>query len=251
MSNYPTGFQNASMYPTAAASGDTIGSWTGYNAPMASGIPNFGSYNFSNAQYPVTSSTPNMSSNGNTGANNAAPQASGSNPLQTVLGGVQLIGGLVGMNKLNKEKFPEYTASPELQMAKTRSGQMSKMGYTPEQRGSFNATMGQMLNQDYLNTVGMAGGNLAQAANARRAGMRLGALNQFAQGDAAQRMSNIRYDDNMTDKLQRLRDMNTQVSLQRRMALEQAYGGAIKTGTENIVNSFDMGTAMKMMAGGM
>lgn len=180
----------------------------------------------------------------------AAGGMGGMNPMASALGAFQIMQGTMGMKRLEKEKYPEYTASPELSRAKTRSGQMANMGFTPEQRAQFNFTLGQATNQDYRNAIDLAGGNLSGALNARRSGMRLGAINQFAQQDAQQRMSNIRYDDSMTDKVQRLRDNNTQVALNRRMALEQAYGNAIKTGTENVVNSFDMGQAMKMMSGG-
>jgi hypothetical protein len=258
MSTYPTGFQNSSMNPTPSVSVDTIGSWTGYNAPMYGGVPYLGgSYNFTNPQYPVTSQSnfsspmPQQSGGVSAAGGGAAGGMGSMNPATQVLGAFQIAQGTMGMKQLEKQKFPEYTASPELSRAKTRSGQMANMGFTPEQRAQFNFTLGQATNQDYRNAIDLAGGNLSGALNARRSGMRLGAINQFAQQDAQQRMSNIRYDDSMTDKVQRLRDNNTQIALNRRMALEQAYGNAIKTGTENVVNSFDMGQAMKMMAGGM
>ena len=251
MSTYPTGFQNSSMNPTPSVSGDTIGSWTGYNAPVYGGVPNLGgSYNFTNPQYPVTSQSNLSSPMQQSGGFGAAGGMGGMNPMASALGAFQIMQGTMGMKRLEKEKYPEYTASPELSRAKTRSGQMANMGFTPEQRAQFNFTLGQATNHDYRNAIDLAGGNLSGALNARRSGMRLGAINQFAQQDAQQRMSNIRYDDSMTDKVQRLRDNNTQVALNRRMALEQAYGNAIKTGTENVVNSFDMGQAMKMMSGG-
>jgi len=184
-------------------------------------------------------------------SNPLGAQASSGNPLGSVLGAVQLAGGVIGMKQLNKQPFPEYSATSDLQKAKSRSGQLSNMGYTNAQRNVFLQDLGRIGNEDYINAINMSGGNLSRALGARRSAMRFNALNQFAQGDAAQRMSNIRYDDSMTDKLQRLQDMNTQVKLNRRMALEQAYGGAIKAGTENIVNSFDSGQAMKLIAGGM
>jgi hypothetical protein len=171
------------------------------------------------------------------------------NPLGAALGVVQTVGGIIGMQQLNKQAFPEYSATADLQKAKSRSGQFAQMGYSPEQRNTFMQDMARIGNEDYINAINMSGGNLSRALGARRSAMRFNALNQFAQGDAAQRMSNIRYDDSMTDKIQRLQDMNTQVKLNRRMALEQAYGGAIKSGTENIVNSFDSGQAMQMIAG--
>ncbi len=165
------------------------------------------------------------------------------NYLQAGLGLVQTIGGIAGANKLNKTPYPEFKPSAEMMADKARTSQFSQMGYTPEQRGQFMSQMGMSQNADYRNAVNMAGGGLSQALNAQRGGMRLGAINQFAQGDAAQRMANIRLDMAQTDKLQNLRNQNTQVALQRRQQLEQAYGGAIKSGTENFVNAFPGGGA--------
>lgn len=214
----------------------------------------FGSGNYTMASTPqelASTSSPQQFGGVGAAGGGAAGSMGSMNPATQVLGAFQIAQGTMGMKQLEKEKYPEYSASPELSRAKTRSGQMANMGFTPEQRAQFNFTLGQATNQDYRNAIDLAGGNLSGALNARRSGMRLGAINQFAQQDAQQRMSNIRYDDSMTDKVQRLRDNNTQIALNRRMALEQAYGNAIKTGTENVVNSFDMGQAMKMMAGGM
>jgi len=247
--------------PTGLTYGDMYNNMTGYSGtPFYGAMPNSG-FNFSTVQYPINTPNANLSSDGNTGLSNAPSQSQdgnsignllgNSNPLGAALGAVQTIGGIVGMQQLNKQPFPEYSATSDLQKAKSRSGQLSNMGYTNAQRNVFLQDLGRIGNEDYINAINMSGGNLSRALGARRSAMRFNALNQFAQGDAAQRMSNIRYDDSMTDKLQRLQDMNTQVKLNRRMALEQAYGGAIKAGTENIVNSFDSGQAMKLIAGGM
>ena len=182
-------------------------------------------------------------------SNPLGASSSSGNPLGSLLGAVQLAGGIIGTEQLKKKPFPEYKETKELSQAKDRSARFAKMGYTPAQRNVFMQDLARVGNEDYINAINMSGGNLARALNARRSAARFNALNQFAQGDAAQMMSNIRYDDSMTDKIQRLQDLNTQVKLNRRMALEQAYGGAIKAGTENIVNSFDTGQAMQMIAG--
>jgi len=256
--NIPYGSVNpfGKPQPQAMTLGDLYNQSTGYyGTPFTGQMPNAGnqgqSFNFTQPSNPITSSS-NLSSSGNSQSGNPmGSQAGGSNPLGGVLGAVQLAGGIIGMKQLEKQPFPEYSATSDLQKAKSRSGQLSNMGFTNAQRNVFLQDLGRIGNEDYINAINMAGGNLARSINARRSAMRFNALNQFAQGDAAQRMSNIRYDDSMTDKLQRLQDMNTQAKLNRRMALEQAYGGAIKAGTENIVNSFDSGQAMKMIAGGM
>lgn len=197
---------------------------------------------------PVSFSNTGTAPTGGGGGNDAS---SAMNPMQTLLGGIQVAGGVMGMKQLQKEAFPSFKPTTDLQKAKIRSGQFANMGYTPEQSANFRQDLARIGNEDYQNAISMSGGSLSRALNARRTTMRMNALNQFAQGDAAQRMANIRYDDSITGQMQSLANMETQARLQRRIMLEQAYGGAIKAGTENIVNSFDSGQALKMIAGGM
>ena len=212
--------------------------------------PSGGSYNFDTPSNPINASTPQQSSGGaaNT-VGNLLGTAAGFTPYGAALGAVQTIGGVIGMSQLNKEKYPEYTASEDLKAAKSRSGQRAMMGFTPAQTRAFQQNIGMSIMTDQQNSRDMAGGSLSQAVNARGSGQRLNSFNQFASADAQQQMGNIQYDDSMTDKLQNLRNKNTQEALNRRLRLEQAYGGAIKAGTENIGNSFDSGRAMSMIAG--
>jgi hypothetical protein len=205
-------------------------------------------YNQSTGYYgtPFTGQMPNA---GSQSGNPMGAVSSAMNPLQTVLGGIQVVGGVIGLKQLQKEAYPSFKPITQLQQAKVRSGQFAQMGYTPEQTAVFKQDLARIGNEDYRNAISLSGGSLSRALNARRNTMRFGALNQFAQGDAAQRLSNIRYDDSVTGQLQNLANMETQNRLQRRISLEQAYGGAIKAGTENIVNSYDSGQALKMISG--
>lgn len=261
--NIPYGSVNPFGKATATPSvtyGSVYNDMTGYTGTPYTGQGPFGSgsFNFSQPSNPITSSSTSFS-DGNTGftptqgGNNplGAVSSSAMNPMQTLLGGIQVAGGVMGMKKLQKEAFPSFKPTTDLQRAKIRSGQFANMGYTPEQSANFQQDLARIGNEDYQNAISMSGGSLSRALNARRTTMRLNALNQFAQGDAAQRMANIRYDDSITGQMQSLANMETQARLQRRIMLEQAYGGAIKAGTENIVNSFDSGQALKMIAGGM
>lgn len=177
-----------------------------------------------------------------------APAASGGgggglNPVGAALGAVQVVGGLVGMHKLNKTPWPEYKNTQATMAAWGRAQQMSKMGYTPNQAAAFKANQGTALNTQFQNSVNMAGGNLAGALGARGTAQRLQSMNQFAAADAEKQMGNIRYADQQTANLQSMENMRTQAALQRRMALEQAYGAAIKQGSQNIANSFDTGAS--------
>lgn len=247
-------FGKASATPSVTY-GSVYNDMTGYTGTPYTGQAPFsaGSFNFTQPQAPITSSSTSFS-NGDTGNQNnplGAISSSAMNPMQTLLGGIQVAGGVMGMKQLQKEAFPSFKPITDLQKAKARSAQFANMGYTPEQSANFQQDLSRIGNEDYQNAISMSGGSLSRAINARRGMMRMNALNQFAQGDAAQRMANIRYDDSITGQLQSLANMETQSRLQRRIMLEQAYGGAIKAGTENIVNSFDSGQALKMIAGGM
>jgi hypothetical protein len=254
--NIPYGSVNpfGKPQPQAMTFGDLYNQSTGYyGTPFTGQMPNAGSqgqsFNFTQPSNPITSSS-NLSSSGESQSGNPmAATSSAMNPLQTVLGAVQLVGGVMGNKQLQKEAYPSFKPITQLQQAKIRSGQLAQMGYTPEQTAVFKQDLARIGNEDYRNAISLSGGSLSRALNARRNTMRFGALNQFAQGDAAQRLSNIRYDDSITGQLQNLANMETQNRLQRRISLEQAYGGAIKAGTENIVNSYDSGQALKMISG--
>jgi hypothetical protein len=248
--NIPYGSVNpfGKPQPQAMTFGDLYNQSTGYyGTPFTGQMPNAGSQGQSFNQTQQTQQQVIPQTNPSTNPMGATPSAM--NPMQTVLGAIQVAGGVMANRQLQKEAYPSFKPITQLQQAKIRSGQLAQMGYTPEQTAVFKQDLARIGNEDYRNAISLSGGSLSRALNARRNTMRFGALNQFAQGDAAQRLSNIRYDDSITGQLQNLANMETQNRLQRRISLEQAYGGAIKAGTENIVDSYDSGQALKMISG--
>jgi hypothetical protein len=173
------------------------------------------------------------------------------NPAKGILGGLQIIGGLYQANKLSKEAIPQYGATADLQGAKDRAGERARRGFTTQQVGAFQQDLARTLNTDFQNSVNQSGGNLATALSARNMGARLRTLNSFAAANAAQQAQNIAQDNALISQMQSIKNMNDQYAIQRRQAQEQAAGEAIKTGTENLASSFDLGQAAKMLAGGM
>lgn len=161
------------------------------------------------------------------------------------LGGIQTIAGLIGMSRLNKEKWPEFTQTEELKKSVSDATQRAKFGYSPEQMTSakYNINLAQNLAQQ--NALNMSGGNLATAISGMRAGSGIRAYNDLAAADASMNLNNIRYRDSVYDKVQSLENMKTQAALQRRMALEQAYGGAIRSGSNNIAGVFNLASALR------
>jgi hypothetical protein len=172
-----------------------------------------------------------------------ADESTGSsfNPIGFGLGAIQTGVGLYQLNKLSKVPQPEYTASKGTLAAAARAQQNAQMGYTQSQTNAYKANLGQALNTQLVNQRNMAGGNLANALGARGAMQRYSALNQFAVGDADRQMQNIRYADEQTSKLQNLQNMQTEAEMRRRINTENALGGAVKTGTENMAGAFDVG----------
>jgi hypothetical protein len=167
--------------------------------------------------------------------------SSGFNPIGFGLGAIQTGVGLYQLNKLSKVPQPEYTASKGTLAAAARAQQNSQMGYTQSQNNAYKANLGQALNTQLVNQRNMAGGNLANAIGGRGAMQKFSALNQYAASDADRQMQNIRYADEQTGKLQNLQNMQTESAIRRRINTENALGGAVKTGTENMVGAFDTG----------
>lgn len=161
-----------------------------------------------------------------------------------VLGGIQAIGGLIGAAKLAKEKLPEYTPNAATQQAYADAAARAKFGYSPEQVSAFNANVGRTLNADYQNAINMSGGSLAQAMVNRNTGQRLNAFNQFASSDAQLQQANMRYRDQTNQLIQQMQNQNTAYAMRRREMLEQAYGGAIRSGLTNIAGSFNLAQSL-------
>lgn len=172
------------------------------------------------------------------------------NPLKGPLGAIQIVGGLIQADKLSKQAIPQYGATADLEGAKSRAGERAKRGFTTQQVGAFQQDLARTLNTDFQNAVNQSGGNLATALSSRNMGARLRTLNSFAAANASQQAQNIAQDNALIAQMQSIKNMNDQYAIQRRQAQEQAAGQAIKTGTENLVSSFDLGQAAKMLAAG-
>ncbi len=88
-------------------------------------------------------------------------------------------------NELAKLQHPNYTVSPELQDAYSKSLEMSKYGYSPSQRASFRSNVGQDINTQTANALAVGGGQLGRTINRMGQVAKLGAENKFAFDDAS------------------------------------------------------------------
>ena len=214
-----------------------------------------GSFNFTSSQYalPASAYSSKVSSGFGQALGTAGNLLGKANPWlmggTAVLGGIQAIGGLIGAAKLAKEKLPEYTPNAATQQAYSDAAARAKFGYSPEQVSAFNANVGRTLNADYQNAINMSGGSLAQAMVNRNTGQRLNAFNQFAASDAQLQQANMRYRDQTNQPIQQMQNQNTAYAMRRREMLEQAYGGAIKSGLTNIAGSFNLAQSLNAPIG--
>jgi hypothetical protein len=162
-----------------------------------------------------------------------------------IMGGVQLMGGLIGAASMGAR--PRYSMTPEMRRSAGRAEYMAGMGFLPEERAAAiqegrNAQAGVL-----RRTMDAGGGNLARSIYGAQGADNLEFQNRLASQDANLRRGNIRYADTFSREAQRIQDMNTGADISARMAEEQQLGGAIRTGSENLVNSFNQNQYFNFM----
>lgn len=170
-------------------------------------------------------------------------------PLSLGLGAItaipKLIVGFSQMSKANKalaelskQKYPEFTTSPEMLNAYNRAEAMSKYGYSPEERAQFDQQLARNEQSQRQSAIDMSGGNLSSAVGSVLQANQTDAINKFAAGGAELKRSNIRYADSLAEQLQRQKNLQTQNTIARRQMLEQAYGQAKSSALGNITGAF-------------
>src|SRR6187399_687370 len=126
-----------------------------------------------------------------------------------VMAGASMIGGAIqkgkadkAIDQLSKEKYPEFSLSPQLRNAYGRAEEMANRGYTGPETGAFNQGLAQQSNMALRSGIDIGGGSQARALNAGINAMKLNSLNQFAGQDAVLHRSNIKYSDTLSQALQ-------------------------------------------------
>lgn len=163
------------------------------------------------------------------------------------LGAIQTYMGMKGLKELNKKERPNYSVSPEMYNSQQRSFINSKYGFTPQQTGNFNQQLGRNMVGNFRNQVNMGGGSLSQALSSRGNAQNLGALNQFANQDAALLNQNIRYNDQMNANIQNQLNRRVGQNVNYRMSDERAVGGSLQSGLTNLASGMN---SMSSNAGG-
>ena len=148
------------------------------------------------------------------------------------LGGLESIGGLLGLN--STPKYQSQTIDPAIKNMVSRAQDMAKQGYTPQEITAFYNQQAMQNNARFQHGTDQAGGNLAQSVNNSNNAFNVGALNQFAANDAKLKQQHQLYADQTLKYLQGLEDKSWMQDNAHRQGLENAFGGALKQGLSNI-----------------
>jgi hypothetical protein len=159
------------------------------------------------------------------------------------LGGLQTIGGLIG---LATTKEPDkYSLTANTQQAIGESKSAAKFGLSPTQLAAYNTNVRQSANTDIYNARNMAGNSLSRAVFGVRRGQTLGALNNLAASDFEAMQRKVQYRNQMYGIEQGMKDRNTQLDWNQYGQKMQAYGGAMRSGLNNMAGFFNLGQALK------
>lgn len=162
-----------------------------------------------------------------------------------IAAGVALKGVQLGMASARKNKaarelarlrnipLPRFSAGNELtDYYNQAKGEVANApGFTGAERTGFYSTLSDILGTRFANATSTAGGQISRAVRGMNVGDAVRAGNQFAGQDAgirrtARNMAFVRLG-SATTALQRLKDQNTQLDVNRRLETERALGTAV------------------------
>lgn len=168
---------------------------------------------------------------------------------QGLLGLYQLLKGNDELTKLHQQAVPAYAETNEMKASRARAERLAESGYTPAETAQFRKDVGQDINTKSQRALDIGGGSLGKVIGNIGKIDTMGAESKFAANDAALHRQNIQYADKFSQQLQNLSNMNIEAQLRQRLMAEQALGGAIKTGTENLTNALGSGIVLGIGGG--
>jgi hypothetical protein len=161
-----------------------------------------------------------------------------------VLGGIQTIGGLIG---LAATKEPDkYSLTARNKAAILDSENQAKFGLSPQQMSTATQGAREQLNTDIYNARNIGGNSASRAIFGFNRGMNLRRMNDLSIADFNAMDSKRRYRDSMYQMEQGIQDRNTAMDWNVYNQKQQAYGGAMKAGTENLAGYFNLAQALKL-----
>lgn len=156
------------------------------------------------------------------------------------LGTVQYLTSRKRLNELSNQEFPEYSLTAGMKDSISDADAMRGIGYTAGEKAALGASLTRGENTAFRRAFSMAP-SLSQALQAGINSVNIqGRLNMAAQ-DAQLMRQNLRYSDQLRGQEQNIQDRNDQVKIQRRIGQENAYGQAMQSGLNNMVNGLSLG----------
>jgi len=219
-----------------------------YAGTQQSGYDQWLSNNFNNPAAPQTGG----GGGGGNGFGVSQSQAPGL--IQSGLGLVEGIGGLMGLNNLNKQAFPQFSLNGDLSDYASMTRSRAQQGFSPEETAAFKQNLAQSSNAAYQNATNLGGGSAAKAISAGLAGQNIGALNQFAASGAQLKNQHMQQYGSAASELQQQQNLKTQADIAMRNKLETAYGGALQSGLNNFTGGLSNVAGMGVLgqaAGGL
>lgn len=146
--------------------------------------------------------------------------------LQAGEGLYSMISGQSKLDELHKQKFSEYSETPEEKQARLSAQERAKGGFTAEENAAREQRLARAENTGYQRAIDTA----PTQAKAVLAGINyanVGAQNDWAAKDAEMHRKNIQYADAFTQKLQHMADMNIQSQQKNRLMAEESLGKAV------------------------
>jgi len=233
------------------------------NAPTPSDFGWKGTPYLNPAEAPVTKMTPytpkpktdvalrTVASGAATAAKAAAPAAqeamgflAKANPYiaagSAVLGIAQSLIAARKLKQLDKQKPMGYQVTPEEQEAYQRSKQGADYGFSQQQKDAYLGGMARQQDVNYQRALAAGGGGLAGALGASTSRTD---LSQFAMSDAQLKQQKEREFRQAGMDISRKRDLMAQQSLAEYSQKQQAWGGALKAGLENVTNVANLAMA--------
>jgi len=134
--------------------------------------------------------------------------------------------------KLDAEGLPTFLSGEQIN---ERANAAVTGGFSPQERSNFFNALNRGANQAYRKSVGHSP-NLSTAIQSGLNYQQGGAIAEFGAKDADLRESKVQ---NMRSVIGNQDNQNTSAAWNWRMAREQAWGGAMRDGRQNMANAFD------------
>lgn len=164
-----------------------------------------------------------------------------------VLGGVQTIGGFLGI--VNTEEPEGYSLTADNRTAIAEGKREAQFGLSDNQISAFNQGVREQTATDLFNARNLAGNSLSRAVFGLRRGATLGELNRLSIADFNAMQQKRRYRDTLFGLEQGVQDRNTGLAWNVYNQKMQAYGGALQSGLTNMASFFNLGQAMNYLPG--